>query len=298
MNQGKLVFSQLMAFLPLSTFRRCVARHRGDHKVQNFTCMDQFLTMAFAQLTYRESLRDIEINLRAQAKRLYHMGLRCKTVSRNTLANANATRPWQIYADFAQHLIAMARPLYAKDPLAIDLDATVYAFEPEAASYATLCGNIFDNNLGQRVKAYCLGISDMPGLGEILLSSLETATSGHQVNVARATPGAPHTAQFPQGVVTRTLDALVYEDGLPCPTHIKIDVDGLEHAIIDGAARLLGDPRLRSVLIELDLKSRQHLDTMAVIEAAGFRRDEATFEKLQQKTTGGNALIGNIIFDR
>ena len=177
-------------------------------------------------------------------------------------------------------------------------DATVYAFEPEAASYATLCGNIFDNNLGQRVKAYCLGISDMPGLGEILLSSLETATSGHQVNVARATPGAPHTALFPQGVVTRTLDALVYEDGLPCPTHIKIDVDGLEHAIIDGAARLLGDPRLRSVLIELDLKSRQHLDTMAVIEAAGFRRDEATFEKLQQKTTGGNALIGNIIFDR
>ncbi len=86
MNQGKLVFSQLMAFVPLSTFRRCVARHRGDHKVQNFTCMDQFLTMAFAQLTYRESLRDIEINLRAQAKRLYRMGLRCKIVSRNTLA--------------------------------------------------------------------------------------------------------------------------------------------------------------------------------------------------------------------
>ena len=73
MNQGKLVFSQLMAFLPLSTFRRCVATHRGDHKVQDFTCMDQFLTMAFAQLTYRESLRDIEVNLRAQTKRLYHI---------------------------------------------------------------------------------------------------------------------------------------------------------------------------------------------------------------------------------
>ncbi len=86
--------------------------------------MDQFLTMAFAQLTYRESLRDVEVNLRAQAKRLYHMGLRCKTVSRNTLSNANTTRPWQIYADFAQHLIAMARPLYAKEPMAIDLDAT------------------------------------------------------------------------------------------------------------------------------------------------------------------------------
>ena len=140
MNQGKLVFSQLMAFLPLSTFRRCVTRHRGDHKVQNFTCMDQFLTMAFAQLTYRESLRDIEINLRAQAKRLYHMGLRCKTVSRNTLANANATRPWQIYADFAQHLIAMARPLYAQDPLAIDLDATVYAFD---ATTIDLCLSVY-----------------------------------------------------------------------------------------------------------------------------------------------------------
>ena len=140
MNHGKLVFSQLMAFLPLSTFRRCVATHRGDHKVQEFTCMDQFLTMAFAQLTYRESLRDIEVNLRAQAKRLYHMGLRCKTVSRNTLANANATRPWQIYADFAQHLIAMARPLYAQDPMAIDLDATVYAFD---ATTIDLCLSVY-----------------------------------------------------------------------------------------------------------------------------------------------------------
>jgi hypothetical protein len=102
--------------------------------------MDQFLTMAFAQLTYRESLRDIEVNLRAQAKRLYHMGLRCKTVSRNTLSNANATRPWQIYADFAQHLIAMARPLYAQDPLSIDLDATVYAFD---ATTIYLCLSVY-----------------------------------------------------------------------------------------------------------------------------------------------------------
>jgi len=117
-----------------------VATHRGDHKVQDFTCMDQFLTMAFAQLTYRESLRDIEVNLRAQTKRLYHMGLRCKTVSRNTLSNANATRPWQIYADFAQHLIAMARPLYAKEPMAIDLDATVYAFD---ATTIDLCLSVY-----------------------------------------------------------------------------------------------------------------------------------------------------------
>jgi hypothetical protein len=140
MNQGKLVFSQLMALLPLSTFRRCVARHRGDYKVQEFSCLDQFLTMAFAQLTYRESLRDIEINLRAQASRLYHMGFRCKTVSRNTLAHANATRPWQIYADFAQHLIGLARPLYAQEPLAIDLDATVYAFD---ATTIDLCLSVY-----------------------------------------------------------------------------------------------------------------------------------------------------------
>lgn len=129
MHQGKLVFSQLMAHLPLTTFRRCVAAHRGEYKVKDFSCLDQFFAMAFAQLTWRESLRDIEINLRAQAKRLYHMGFRCQTISRNTLANANATRPWQIYADFAQHLIAIARPLYANEPLAVELDATVYAFD-------------------------------------------------------------------------------------------------------------------------------------------------------------------------
>ena len=129
MHQGKLVFSQLMAYLPMSTFRRCVTRHGGDYKIKDFSCLDQFFAMAFAQLTYRESLRDIEVNLRAQANRMYHMGFRCQPISRNTLAHANATRPWQIYADFAQHLIAMARPLYAKEPLGIDLDATVYAFD-------------------------------------------------------------------------------------------------------------------------------------------------------------------------
>lgn len=140
MHQGKLVFSQVMAYLPLSTFRRCVSAHRGEHKVKDFSCLDQFLAMAFAQLTYRESLRDIEVNLRAQAKRLYHMGFRCQTISRNTLSNANATRPWQIYADFAQHLIGMARPLYAQEPLGIDLDATVYAFD---ASTIDLCLSVY-----------------------------------------------------------------------------------------------------------------------------------------------------------
>ena len=150
MHQGKLVFSQLMAHLPLSTFRRCVADHRGDHKVQDFTCLDQFFAMAFAQLTYRESLRDIEINLRAQSTRLYHMGFRCTTISRNTLANANATRPWQIYANLAQHLIGIARPLYANEPLAVELDATVYAFD---ATTIDLCLSVFPWAPFRRAKA-------------------------------------------------------------------------------------------------------------------------------------------------
>ena len=96
--------------------------------------------MAFAQLTYRESLRDVEVNLRAQARRLYPMGFRCQTISRNTLANANAIRPWQIYADFAQHLIGVARPLYAKEPFGVELDAAVYASD---ASTIDLCLSVF-----------------------------------------------------------------------------------------------------------------------------------------------------------
>ncbi len=140
MHQGMLVFAQVMAHLPLSTFRRCVAAHRGDHKVQEFSCLDQFFAMAFAQLTARESLRDIEVNLRAQSARLYHMGFRCKTIARNTLSNANAVRPWQMYADFAQHLIGIARPLYANEPLAVDLDATVYAFD---ATTIDLCLSVY-----------------------------------------------------------------------------------------------------------------------------------------------------------
>ena len=140
MHEGKLVFAQLMLHLPLSTFRRCVADHRGEHKVKDFSCLDQFFAMAFAQLTYRESLRDIEVNLRAQTRRLYHMGFRCQTISRNTLANANATRPWQIYADLAQHLIGMARPMYVDEPFGLDLQATVYAFD---STTIDLCLSVF-----------------------------------------------------------------------------------------------------------------------------------------------------------
>jgi len=139
MNTGKLVFAQVMAHLPLTTFRRCVTRYAGEHKVKHFTCLDQYLCMAFAQLTYRESLRDIEACLRSQAAKLYHMGFR-STVARNTLANANAVRDWRIYADFAQGLISIARKLYAEEPFGVDLSNTVYALD---ATTIDLCLSVF-----------------------------------------------------------------------------------------------------------------------------------------------------------
>jgi hypothetical protein len=139
MHTGKLVFAQLMEHLPLTAFRRSVARYRGHHKVQRFSCLDQYLSMAFAQLTYRESLRDIEVCLRAQASKLYHSGIR-STVARNTLANANATRDWRIYCDFAQSLIAMARRLYVNEPFGVELSETVYALD---ATTIDLCLSVF-----------------------------------------------------------------------------------------------------------------------------------------------------------
>ncbi|MCI0445801.1 IS4 family transposase [bacterium] len=128
MNTGKTVFSQVMEFLPLHQFRRCVKKYNGDYKVQRFSCMDQFLCMAFAQLTFRESLRDIEVCLRSMHSKLYHMGIRGK-ISRTTLARANENRDWRIYADFAQVLIHSARDLYSNDPFCLDLKETVYALD-------------------------------------------------------------------------------------------------------------------------------------------------------------------------
>src|SRR5918999_281304 len=139
MHTGKLVFAQLMDRLPLTTFRRCVARHHGEHKVKRFSCFDQYLCMAFAQLTYRESLRDIEACLRAQSSKLYHMGIRSQ-VARNTLANANATRDWRIYCELAQSLIGTARRLYANEPFGLDLKETVYALD---ATTIDLCLSVF-----------------------------------------------------------------------------------------------------------------------------------------------------------
>ena len=139
MNQGRTVFSQLIAFLPDREFRRCVARYDGDARLRDFSCWDQYLTMAFAQLTYRESLRDIEACLRAVGAKLYHMGFQGK-VARSTLADANESRDWRIFADFAQVLIRIARPLYVADPIGVDLDHSLYALD---STTIDLCLSLF-----------------------------------------------------------------------------------------------------------------------------------------------------------
>lgn len=139
MNQGRTVFSQVMDFLPMYEFRKCVKRYNGNYRVRSFSCLDQFLAMAFAQLTYRESLRDIEACLGSVSKKLYHMGFRGK-VTRTTLADANEKRDWRIYADFALVLIHTARQLYQDDQFGVELDETVYALD---STTIDLCLSLF-----------------------------------------------------------------------------------------------------------------------------------------------------------
>jgi hypothetical protein len=139
MNTGRTVFSQLIQHVSSKEFHKCVARYGGDSNPRGFSCWDQFLTMAFAQLTYRESLRDIAACLQSMRDKQYHMGLRGK-VSRSTLADANEAHDWRIYADFAQVLIATARPLYAEDPIGVDLDQSLYALD---STTINLCLSLF-----------------------------------------------------------------------------------------------------------------------------------------------------------
>jgi hypothetical protein len=139
MNRGQTVFSQIMDFIPMYEFRKCVQRYHGNYKVQSFSCWDQFLCIAFAQLTYRESLRDIESCLTSMQSKLYHMGFR-GSISRSTLAYANETRDWRIYADFAQMLIHIARGLYKDDEFGVELENTVYALD---STTIDLCLSLF-----------------------------------------------------------------------------------------------------------------------------------------------------------
>jgi hypothetical protein len=139
MNVGRTVFSQLIEYLPGKEFQKCVARYDGDSRLRGFSCWDQLLAMSFAQLTYRESLRDIEACLRSMSGKLYHMGLRGK-VARSTLGDANETHDWRIYADFAQVMIGIARPLHARDPIGVDLSQSLYALD---STTIDLCLSLF-----------------------------------------------------------------------------------------------------------------------------------------------------------
>jgi hypothetical protein len=148
MNAGQTLFAQVMDFLPLHQFRRCVQRYRGEHQVQSFSCLDRFLSMAFAQRTYRRSLRDVEACLRAAGAKVYPMGFR-SPVARSTLADANDARDGRIYADLAMVLIGQARQLYAGEDLGLDLDATVYALD---STTIDLCLSLFPWARSPRTK--------------------------------------------------------------------------------------------------------------------------------------------------
>ena len=139
MHSGRIIFSQLMSFFPRHAFNKCVRRYQGEHRIRNFSCLDQFLCMTFAQLTYRESLRDIETCLRAMQPKLYHAGIRSK-VSRSTLADANEKRDWRIYADFAHVLIGMARELYASEDFGLQITQAAYALD---STTIDLCLSLF-----------------------------------------------------------------------------------------------------------------------------------------------------------
>ncbi len=175
MNQGRTVFAQLIKFVSHNEFNRCVVRYGGNKSVRSFSCWDQFLTMAFAQLTHRESLRDIEVCLAAQGRKLYHAGF-SGPIKRSTLADANETRDWRIYRDFAQSLIQVARPLYADSELASELDATAYALD---ATTIDLCLSLFPWAKFRRHK------------GAIKLHTLMEIHSAIPVFIA-ITPGSVH----------------------------------------------------------------------------------------------------------
>ena len=179
MNKGKTIFAQIVDFLPIKKFRRCVERYKGNYRVRSFTCYDQLLCMAFAQLTYRESLRDIQCCLRVVQDKLYHMGIRGK-VSRSTLADANESRDWRIYRDFAQILIAEARQLYADDDFGLQLNETVYALD---ATIIDLCLSLFPWAHFRQTKAAIKMHTLLDLRGNIPSFIAVTDAKFHEVNI-------------------------------------------------------------------------------------------------------------------
>ena len=179
MYNGQTVFSQIMGFIPIKKFRRCVDRYNGNYRVRSFTCFDQFLCMAFAQLTYRESLRDIECCLRAMRGKLYHMGIKGK-VSRSTIAYANGNRDWRIYCDFAQILIHHARQLYSGDDFGLQLQETVYALD---ASIIDLCLSVFPWARFRKTKGGIKLHTLLDLRGSIPTFVMVTEAGVHEVNI-------------------------------------------------------------------------------------------------------------------
>ena len=179
MNLGKTVFAQLMDFIPTYEFQKCVDRYNGSYKVKTFSCWDQYLSMVFAQLTYRESLRDIEACLRSAQPKLYHLGIRGR-VSRNTLANANQTRDWRIYADLARILIGKARKLYINDSFGIELDNTVYALD---STTIDLCLSLFPWAMFRKRKGAVKLHILMDLRGSIPMVVIVTHGKIHDVNI-------------------------------------------------------------------------------------------------------------------
>src|SRR3954462_2688370 len=174
MDPGKLVFAQLMDFLPRHDFNACVRRYGGDHRPRGFSCRDQFLCLAFAQLTFRESLRDIETCLRAFQPKLYHAGFRGR-VSRSTLADANRAHDWRIFADFAQVLIGRARTLYAGDPMGVELEETVYALD---STTIDLCLSLFPWSPGRQDDGFAERPDDRAGRPEDVAAVPGPAAAG------------------------------------------------------------------------------------------------------------------------
>jgi len=179
MNSGKTIFAQLMDFAPAYEFRCCVERYQGNYKIKSFSCWDQFLTLAFAQLTFRESLRDIEACLRAAPTKLYHLGIRSH-ISRNTLANANQVRDWRIYADFAHVLIQSARELYRDEPFGLELKQTVYALD---ATTVDLCLSLFPWAQFRRKKSAVKLHTLLDLRGSIPTVVIVTGGQIHEVNI-------------------------------------------------------------------------------------------------------------------
>jgi len=184
MNSGRTIFAQIMDYLPTYEFLQCVERYPGNYKVKSFSCWDQFLSMAFAQLTYRESLRDIQACLRAAKQKTYHMGIRGK-ISRNTLAHANQTRDWRIYADFAQVLIGKARQLYAKDSFGVVLKQTTYALD---ATTIDLCLSLFPWATFRKNKGAVKLHTLLDLKGNIPTIAFITSGSVHEVNILDKLP--------------------------------------------------------------------------------------------------------------